>query len=162
MSKRRCCNAGMFREQVWNSASSELFMFGKSSLLAELRFAPDYRRGNLQIFCLKRYIRLVFMCSYSARLHWWGVNKANLIWLMFTSHQVTNLWLFSPMCTCCVKNVKSMLCFRLELAVFNPFVFTLYIYVLVIVTFSEERHYHLLKYVLTSTCNSLLKDAHLF
>lgn len=47
-------DAGMFRGQVWNSASSELFMFGKSSLLAELRFAPDYRRGNLPVYCLKR------------------------------------------------------------------------------------------------------------
>lgn len=29
------------RAYVWNSASSELFMIGKSSLLAELGFAPD-------------------------------------------------------------------------------------------------------------------------
>lgn len=44
---QRLCDTGMFREQVWNSASSELFMLGKSSLLAELRFAPDCRRESL-------------------------------------------------------------------------------------------------------------------
>lgn len=27
---------------VWNSASSELFMFGKSSLLAELGYTPEF------------------------------------------------------------------------------------------------------------------------
>lgn len=44
---QRPCDTGIFRGQVWNSASSELFMLGKSSLLAELRFAPDCRRESL-------------------------------------------------------------------------------------------------------------------
>lgn len=44
---QRPCDTGIFRGQVWNSASSELFMLGKSSLLAELRFAPDCRQESL-------------------------------------------------------------------------------------------------------------------
>lgn len=95
----RCSDDAIFRGQVWNSASSELFMFGKSSLLAELRFAPDYRRGNLPFCCLKWWIRLGVWeaAAFYVRLLCmirlvWVKQSQPLNGLMFGSHQKISLF----------------------------------------------------------------------
>jgi len=39
---RKCQGASLSQSYVWNSASSELFVIGKSSLLAELGYTTEF------------------------------------------------------------------------------------------------------------------------